>query len=200
MEYTFGSARIPAKINIQNLLNLIGITTYQEIATVKDKINETVCQNYMNMECLIKNFKKYISIFQQNEEGEIIGLVIFNIESEYIKIHNLCANVKGLGKILLDKIKELSNILKIKIELMPAPVMRLFQYYTDNGFIEEGKYMVYYPVIEDDNDILPENKTIKSKGGKRKTLKNKSGKRKTLKSKSGKRKTISKKYITKLAF
>jgi len=189
MEYTFGSARIPAKINIQNLLNLIGITTYQEIATVKDKINETVCQNYMNMECLIKNFKKYITIFQQNEEGEIIGLVIFNIESEYIKIHNLCANIKGLGKILLDKIKELSNILKIKIELMPAPVMRLFQYYTDNGFIEEGKYMVYYPVIED-NDILPENKTIKSKGGKRKTLK----------SKSGKRKTISKKYITKSVF
>jgi hypothetical protein len=195
MEYTFGSARIPAKINIQNLLNLIGITTYQEIDTVKDKINETVCQNYMNMEYLIENFKKYITIFQQNEEGKIIGLVIFHIESEYIKIHNLCANVKGLGKILLDKIKELSNILKIKIALMPAPVTRLFEYYKDNGFIEEGLYMVYYPV--EDNDILPENKTINSKGGKRKTLKSKGGKRKTLKSKGGKRKTISKKYITK---
>ena len=58
MEYTFGSAKIHAKINIQNLLNLIGITTYQEIATVKDKINETICQNHINMEYLIKNFKK----------------------------------------------------------------------------------------------------------------------------------------------
>ena len=187
MEYTFGTSKIPT--NIEELFNTIGITRYNEISTVKDKITENVCRYPMNMIRFIERFKEYISIFLENKEGEIIGIVTFEIvEREYIKIHNLCANVKGVGKSLLDKVKELSNILNIKIVLTPSPDERVFKYYFNNGFIIEGLYMVHYP-----NKVyhggLSIKKTFGSKGGKGKTRKSKGGKRKTFK-----------KYITKLKF
>ena len=196
MEYTFGTSEIPT--NIEELFNNIGITRYKEISTVKDKITENVCGNRINKEYFIEyfipSFEKYISIFQENKEGEIIGIVIFEIvEREYIKIHNLCANAneKGVGKLLLDKVKELSNILNIKIVLIPFSHGKVIQYYKDNGFVVEGFKMVYHP-----NTVygggLSIKKTFGSKGGNGKTLKSKGGKRKTLKSKGGKRKTFKK--------
>jgi hypothetical protein len=194
MEYTLGSLYIPLKKNIkdlfnkfeitsiEDLFNKIGITRFKEMYTVKGKITENVCKNRINMmKHFIPRFEEYISIFQENEEGEIIGIVTFEIEIEYIKIHNLCANVKGVGKLLLDKVKELSNILKIKIVLMPSPVEKVFKYYFDNGFSPEGLHLVHYP------DTIK--KTFDSKGCKGKTRKSKGGKRKTFK-----------KYITKLKF
>ena len=191
MEYTFGTSEIPT--NIEELFNNIGITRYKEISTVKDKITENVCGNRINKEYFIEyfipSFEKYISIFQENKEGEIIGIVIFEIvEREYIKIHYLCANEKGVGKLLLDKVKELSNILNIKIVLIPFSHGKVIQYYKDNGFVVEGFKMVYHP-----NTVygggLSIKKTFGSKGGKGKTRKSKGGKRKTFK-----------KYITKLKF
>ena len=196
MEYTFGTSEIPT--NIEELFNNIGITRYKEISTVKDKITENVCGNRINKEYFIEyfipSFEKYISIFQENKEGEIIGIVIFEIvEREYIKIHNLCANAneKGVGKLLLDKVKELSNILKIKIVLTPVSDDKVFKYYKDNGFDIDGFYMVYHPNTVYDGGLSIK-KTFGSKGGKGKTLKSKGGKRKTLKSKGGKRKTFKK--------
>ena len=191
MEYTVGTSKIPSKTDIEHLFNQIGITTYREMSTVKDKITENVCQNRNDMEYFIERFKKYISIFQENEEGNIIGIVTFQIveREEHIKIHNLCANVKGVGKLLLDKVKELSNILKIKILLTPSPVDKVIKYYEDNGFVYEGPiYMAHYPPKVYD-DVSSIKKTFGSKRGKGKTLKSKGGKRKTLK-----------KYITKLKF
>jgi hypothetical protein len=188
MEYTLGSLNIPLKENIEKLFNKIGITRFKEMYTVKGKITENVCKNRINMKYFNTRFEEYISIFQENEEGEIIGIVTFEIEIEYIKIHILCANVKGVGKLLLDKVKELSNILKIKIVLMPSPVEKVFKYYIDNKFRIEGLHLVHYPDTVYD-DVLSIKKTFDSKGGKGKTRKSKGGKGKTLK-----------KYITKLKF
>ena len=181
MEYTFGTSEIPT--NIEELFNNIGITRYKEISTVKDKITENVCKNKIDMKYFIERFEKYISIFQEDQEdqeGKIIGIVTFDIESDKIKIHNLCANKKGVGKLLLDKVKELSNILNIKIELMPSPVTRVIQYYKDNGFGTDGIYMVYDPNKVYDGGLSIK-KTFSSKGGKGKTRKSKGGKRKTFK-------------------
>ena len=190
MEYTFGTSKVPT--NIEELFNTIGITTYREMSTVKDKITENVCKKRISKEYFIERFEKYISIFLENKEGEIIGIVTFEIvEREYIKIHNLCANVKGVGKLLLDKVKELSNILNIKIVLIPFSHGKVFKYYFNNGFIIEGLYMVHYPNTVY-HDGLSIKKTFGGKGGKGKTLKSKGGKGKTLKSKGGKRKTFKK--------
>ena len=190
MEYTFGTSKVPT--NIEELFNTIGITTYREMSTVKDKITENVCKKRISKEYFIERFEKYISIFLENKEGEIIGIVTFEIvEREYIKIHNLCANVKGVGKLLLDKVKELSNILNIKIVLIPFSHGKVFKYYTDNGFVIEGLYMVYHPNTVYDGGLSIK-KTFGDKGGKGKTLKSKGGKGKTLKSKGGKRKTFKK--------
>ena len=193
MEYTLGTLNIHLKTNIEELFNNIGITRYKEISTVKDKITENVCGNRINKEYFIEyfipSFEQFISIFQENKEGEITGIVIFEIvEREYIKIHNLCANEKGVGKLLLDKVKELSNILNIKIVLIPFSHGKVFKYYKDNGFVIEGLYLVHHPNRVDD-DGLSIKKTFGSKGGKGKTRKSKGGKRKTFK-----------KYITKLKF
>ena len=196
MEYTLGHLRqqrdymenIDLKKYIEELFNKIGITTFREMSTVKDKITENVCKNLISMEYFIKKFEEYISIFQE-KEGKIIGIVIFEIVGEnYIKIHILCANVKGVGKLLLDKVKELSNILKIKIVLTPVSDDKVFKYYTDNGFVIEELYMVYHP-----NTVYDGGLSIK------KTFGSKRGKGKTRKSNGGKRKTF-KKYITKLKF
>ena len=181
MEYTFGTSKIPT--NIEELFNNIGITRYKEISTVKDKITTNVCKNEIDMKYFIKRFEKYISIFQEDQEdqeGKIIGIVTFDIESDKIKIHNLCANKKGVGKLLLDKVKELSNILNIKIQLMPSPVVRVIQYYKDNGFRVEGVYLEYHPNKVYDSGLSIK-KTFGSKGGKGKTRKSKGGKRKTFK-------------------
>jgi hypothetical protein len=189
MEYTLGTLKIPLGINIEKLFNTIGITRFREMSTVKDKITENVCQNRISMEYFIKKFEKYISIFQENEEGKIIGIVTFEIQSKnYIKIHILCANVKGVGKLLLNKVKELSNILNLKIVLIPFSDGKVFKYYSDNGFRPDGFNMVYDPNTVYDGGLSIK-KTFGSKGGKGKTRKSKGGKRKTLK-----------KYITKLKF
>ena len=193
MEYTLGTLNIHLKTNIEELFNTIGITRYREMSTVKDKITENVCNKRINKEYFIEyfipSFEQFISIFQENKEGEITGIVIFEIvEREYIKIHNLCANEKGVCKLLLDKVKELSNILNIKIVLIPFSHGKVFKYYKDNGFVIEGLNMVYHPnTVYDDG--LSIKKTFGSKGGKGKTRKSKGGKRKTFK-----------KYITKLKF
>jgi len=183
MEYTFGTSKIPT--NIEELFNNIGITRYKEISTVKDKITTNVCKNEIDMKYFIKyfipSFEQYISIFQENKKGEITGIVIFEIvEREYIKIHYLCANEKGVGKLLLDKVKELSNILNIKIVLTPFYHEKVIQYYKDNGFVIDGFKMVYYPNTVYDGGLSIK-KTFGSKGGKGKTLKSKGGKRKTFK-------------------
>ena len=65
--------------------------------------------------------------------------------------------------------KELSNILQIKILLKPSSHDKVFKYYEDNGFCIEGLNMVHYPAEVDDESSIK--KTVVSKGGKRKTLK-----------------------------
>ena len=56
MEYTFGTSKVPT--NIEELFNTIGITTYREMSTVKDKITENVCKKRISKEYFIERFQK----------------------------------------------------------------------------------------------------------------------------------------------
>ena len=98
---------------------------------------------------------------------------ITNNEGDYIKYYlNYNLYVPNINK--------LSNILKIKIVLTPVSNDKIFKYYTDNGFVIEGLYMVYHPNTVYDGGLSIK-KTFGSKRGKGKTRKSNGGKRKTFK-------------------
>lgn len=153
---------ITQKNKLEEIMLEMGLEKAVDETEIVSKINEEICRNKISIEKMVKELVKFNTLFLEDENQNIIGFVIFDInyKDSYIKIHYLCSmqTYKGNGKRLLDKIKEYATRADIdKIILEPGLDRKIIKYYTDNGFQEEGWDMVYTMI----------------KGGKRKTGKSK---------------------------
>ena len=162
---------ITKKNELEEIMLEMGLEKAVDETEIVSKINEEICRNKISIEKILKEFVKFNTLFLEDENQNMIGFVIFDInyKESYIKIDYLCSmeTYKGNGKILLDKIKEYATKADIdKIILTPGLDRKIIKYYTDNGFQEEDWNMVY--------TIIKGGKTIRKRKNKqnKKTRKN----------------------------
>jgi hypothetical protein len=134
---------------IEDIFEQFGIEKHEgDGKEFKHRLTANVCKKVINVKQIHSYFDKGIVIYSENELQEIDGLVIFSMTKEFIEIQILCATKKGLGKILLDKIKEIGrNATLSYIVLTPALKFKLLEYYYREGFIEDDEHpsqMVFY--------------------------------------------------------
>jgi hypothetical protein len=140
---------IEKKRKLEEVLSKLGI----EKATTNDselqsKINGDICRNLISLSSIIPKFLKYITLFLEDNNQNMIGFLIFDINEKdsSIEIHYLCSNqiYKGNGKLMLDQIKEIAKESSIsQITLTPGLHINVIKYYENNGFVQDGWVMIY---------------------------------------------------------
>jgi hypothetical protein len=120
--------------NISELFNSLGINDgnsnylYEKIQSV-----DFTCEPF-SKEDINKYVKNSICIYLEDNTGKIIGICCVRFDKEIIFLTFICVppKSKGNGKMLLGKIKDISNETSYAIELSSMP--NVVKYYQNNGF------------------------------------------------------------------
>jgi GNAT superfamily N-acetyltransferase len=126
--------------------------TLDSIRAIESKIPDDICREVVSLKTTKKYMSQYATLFIEDESGVIVGLVIFEIDTNKkdIEIQILCTksgSKAGNGKLLVQLVKDIAKSMQIpKIKLIPVMVKHdnpAIVFYEREGFSKQGIYFVY---------------------------------------------------------
>lgn len=152
------------------------------------KRNENFCrdQQAISYDYFVDSLKQYSIIYiQNNSDNNILGACSINLDA-FIIIYSICVpdhGIKGIGKLLLDNVKDIGNLIDAECIFLSAK-SSVSGFYVKNGFIiddyGDDDDEPSYGMTDNDEPSYSMRynfeKTLKTptKGGKRKTTSQKS--------------------------